>query len=567
MTRFQVKSTHGGRDNTMEREKIFARLRPVLIGIILVVLCAAVFSATLSADFVAQDDDIHVYYNPFLNPVTAAHILHFWRTPYEQLYIPLSYTVFSMLALLARLPAPTRQSDGDIISLNPHIFHMADLALHLCNVILVFVLLRRLLPADKAHRDWAAAAGALLFGIHPVQVESVAWVSELRGLLAAFFSLLALWVYVGFARAGRKAAYILASLCFGLALISKPTAAAVPLIAWTLEYWILQRPWCASAKALIPWLALTVVFLLLTRGVQPVPVGTVGPLWTRPFIAGDALAFYLSKLLWPVNLCFDYGQTPTFVLRHWWGYVNWLVPVTLGVGVWLMRRRAPWLAATAMILIAAVLPVLGFVPFLYQTFSTVADRYLYLALLGPALGLAFLLSQFGRKVAAWGVCAVLLLMLGFQSSVQVVYWNNSFALFQHTLAINPNSYITYFNLGVMDGQTGHKDLEMGLYREALRLNPACMQAHENLGADLAEAGKTAEAIAEFQQAVRLAPNEPLARYDLASVLSTRGDLAGAIAQYREALRINPKLTPAKVGLEQALRKQASFGAAALLTGN
>jgi len=301
--------------------------------------------------------------------------------------------------------------------------------------------------------------------------------------------------------------------------------------------------------------ALGVGVLLLTRGVQPAPTEAYVPLWTRPLIAGDALAFYLGKLVWPVSLGIDYGRTPSVVLHHWWGYMTWLIPLALVAGVWLMRRRAPWLAASAMIFMAALLPVLGFFPFIFQTYSTVADRYLYLAMLGPALGLAFLLSQMGRFVAVWGACAVLLLMLGFQSSVQVVYWSDSVALFDHTLVVNPQSWVSYYNLGHIADTKHDPNLAIEYYQHSIRLNPNRPEAHMNLGTDFSRSGRTAESVTEYQQALRLDPHNPANHLNLGVALLIQGHREACIAEVQEALRLKPGFLLAQKVLTIAQQEQ------------
>jgi hypothetical protein len=162
--------------------------------------------------------------------------------------------------------------------------------------------------------------------------------------------------------------------------------------------------------------------------------------WARPFIAGDALAFYLGKLAWPVGLCADYGRTPEEVLGHAWGYLTWLAPAVLGVLVWRGRARRPMLLAAAALFSLGLLPVLGFVPFIFQQFSTVADRYAYLALLGPAVALAWWLSTQRRPAAGVATSAVLA-ALGFLSAFQTLHWYNNGTFWTHTIRHNPRSWL------------------------------------------------------------------------------------------------------------------------------
>jgi len=211
--------------------------------------------------------------------------------------------------------------------------------------------------------------------------------------------------------------------------------------------------------------------LLLTHLAQPVQVGVTTAPWTRPLIAGDALAFYLGKLVWPVGLGIDYGRTPTFVLAHWWGYATWFMPLLLGALLWYGRRRFSWLWMSAAIFAICLLPVLGLTPFAFQGYSTVADRYLYLALLGPALALAWALSRLTQRSAllTGSVCAVIFALWGFASSLQVMTWDSSFSLFQNALAVNPQSGMANYNLALLLSAQGKQAEADAHFRKASRL--------------------------------------------------------------------------------------------------
>ncbi len=379
------------------------------IAVLLIVLTVAVFWRVHDHGFV-WDDRIDIYDNPHLNSETGPDILVFWQKPYQHLYIPLTYTVWATIARFSKAPT-TREG----INLNPRLFHVANLIVHLLSIIVVFTILRLLVPSD-----WAAGAGTLLFAFHPVQVESVAWVDGMRDVLSGFLSFVALWQYLTYARATstaptgsgeketeisvskgvafdlnrRKLHYAAATLAYVLALLAKPSAVVVPAVAWLLDYWVLRRSLRQSTVALVAWLVLAVPFVILTRWAQSEDViYFITPLWARPFVAGDAIAFYMYKLALPLWLGPDYGRQPEWVLSHWWGYVMWMAPCGLLLMAWLWRDRKPWLMASAGIFVVGVLPVSGLVPFTFQYISTVADRYLYLSMLGPALALAWFLSE------------------------------------------------------------------------------------------------------------------------------------------------------------------------------
>ncbi|HWC89027.1 MAG TPA: hypothetical protein VG433_05220, partial [Pirellulales bacterium] len=411
-------------------DRLACSLDWLLLAGLLAGAVGAVFYRVVEFQFLTWDDDVHVTKNPLLDPVSFSNLAQFWLHPYENLYIPASYSFFAAEAWL---------SQWTLGRLDPQVFHAACLALHLACVWLVFRLLARMVE-----NPLAAWAGALCFAVHPLQVESVAWIGETRGLLAALCSLAAVYWYlppgpamfdssstanrdrlgamptaavgmwggdddacprsVGMATApalSPSAAddrfstrrYLLASAAFALALLSKPSAAPLPLMALAIDLLWLRRSLKRSLACLAPWLALALLDIGLSKLLQADERITNRPDWLlRPLVACDALTFYLRKLIVPLRLGFDYGRTPAVVLSSAARYWAWIAPAcVLGLAL-VSRHRRMWLTAAG-IFVAGLLPVLGFVPFLYQDISTVADRYLYLPMLGVALALAVWLDR------------------------------------------------------------------------------------------------------------------------------------------------------------------------------
>lgn len=518
-------------------------------------------------DFVGWDDDVNVYQNPHLAPVTTGSVLHLWRHSYSFLYVPLTYTTWAAIASFAHLPPHLATPGGEGSTLNPHAFHAVNLLLHIVNVLLVFVILRLLL-----RDDWAACAGAALFGLHPVQVESVAWITELKGVLCGVFSLLALWQYLHYALSQHETEalppprrhYVLALVAFILALLAKPSAVAVPLIAAVLDHWLVGRRIRRVTHDLAAWLVIAALWIVLTRSVQPVGQTPAIALWARLFVAGDTLAFYLGKLVWPIQLAFDYGRRPDVVLSQTWGYVAWLAPCILALVIYRERVRRPWLVAMAGVFVVGVLPVLGLVPFAFQKYSTVADRYLYLAMLGPALGLAYVLHQHKSRSVLAG-CLLLLLLLGFVSFRQSGHWANSHTLFTHALEVNPRSWTAHNNLGFVLGAEGRTAEAVEHYRQALRLKPDFIESQYNLGRTLVEQGKNAEAITHLQETLRLQPGpemRSLTHLHFGTALAAQGRITEAMGHYQEALRLKPDLADAHVNMGNALMSQGRDAEAA-----
>ena len=489
----------------------------------IVLLC---FWPVCSHCFLIYDDDIHVSRNPHFRPNVGPNVGRFWRKPYEGLYVPVAYTVWGAAVALTSEPGP----DG--AEHDPRVFHALNLLAHLLSTLVVLALMRSLLSDD-----WAALAAALLFALHPLQVEPVAWVSGFKGLLAGLLALVAVRQYLIFARTEGKGPwlhYALAAAAFVLAILSSPGAVVAPLLAGVLALTLLRRPVRRTVLELLPWLVLAAPIAVITKLSQPdVKIDFTAPLWQRPLIAGDAIAFYLSKLSLPLWLGPDYGRTPQLVLEQPAIWITALTPAALAaLLVWKCRRR--WALAAAGVFLAALLPVLGLVPFAFQNVSTVADRYVYVAMLGPALALGWFVKQHrGRRALV--VCVLLLGTLGVLSAVQVHRWSDTVTLFEHALTVNPRSAVSHVNLGVKAQRDGDFAAAIDHYEQALTIDPAQLEAHYNLGTMEHKAGRLGRALFHFSAAVAAHPSHSGSRYALAFVLEKLGQLDEAAEHYTTLL--------------------------------
>lgn len=548
-----------------------------------IVATLAIFWQIRNHEFV-WDDRSNITENAFLRPLTLSNLLSLWQRPYQQLYIPLTYTVWATTAVFAENPLP---GAGQRFAAGA--FHTVNLILHALSVFLVFVILCRLIP-----HDWAPGVGALVFGLHPLQVEAVAWVTGMKELLSGLLSLVALWQYLVYAApdgAGgqRKQAgyhYGLATCAFVLALLAKPSAAAVPVVAWVIDYWILKRTLRQSALALGSWVVLGLVFVGITKWVQPTAdIELLAPLWARPLIGLDALAFYLYKLILPFGLSVDYGRSPALVLERGWVYYTSIVPIGLAVLLWIWRRRAPYLIAAAGVFAAGLLPVLGLIPFGFQQISTVADRYVYLSLLGPAIALAWVLSKWTSK-AAIVVASIVVVALASIGAVQARHWHDDIALSKHALELNSQSWRAHyyagfgsaragatddalrqfnaalaikpdytaarFGLGNVLAARGDLDAAIEQYRKVLVVEPRGAEVHFNLGNAFAKANRLSEAVEHYETSQRADPGNASIYINLGHVLFKQNKLGEAIAQYRKALAIDPDAADAHYSLANLL---------------
>lgn len=396
-----------------------------LAGVVLVV-----FGRLCINDFAGFDDAMTIYANPRFNPPSIGNIAWYWSHWEAGIYIPLTETIWGLLAFIARV-----EPDEMHISLNPWIFHSASVLIHLLTTIGVFALLRRLIG-----KDLPAVAGAILFAVHPVQVETVAWASGLKDALCGLFSVLCLCFYVDFVRkSGSWRTYAGATACFVCAFLAKPTGIVVPLMAIAMGWMALGRPLGKVLRSLWPWLILAAAGAVLTRYVQRGERVPGVAVWARPLIAGDALAFYAYKLLVPLKLAPDYGMRPQDVMVGKWAYFAWIVPVLIALALWISRKSRPMLALAGLFSLIPLLPVLGFSPFLFQGFSTTADHYLYLPMVGAALALGWLIAHHGGR-RLWTACVVWLAALASLSFVQGGYWSTDRRLWEHTLTVNPRSF-------------------------------------------------------------------------------------------------------------------------------
>jgi tetratricopeptide (TPR) repeat protein len=580
-----------------EQRTFDTRLAAILA--ILIAVTLAVFYPVSHFDFVQWDDNLNITDNYLYRPLATDHLRELWTIPYYSAYIPVTRILWAFLA-----GSQVDQNGVQTVVFDPHIYHLANLIVHLLNVVLVFLILRLLLRAERGagtSGDVAAAGGALLFAVHPLQVEPVAWVTGMKDVLCGFFSLLTVWLYLLMlgslrsAKTGASAGWVYAGSCaaYVLALLSKSAAVTLPFILLLLDCLYAgaaptridpapalpasgegarlaairtsppsgitqlaggQRGIYSPryrAAGLLLWLLAAVPIVLMTKHAEQL-AGIRIPmvaLWKRPFVAGDTYSFYLEKMLLPFSLGPDYGRRPTWLMKHGWAYAMPLIPIALGVLARCVRRKAVWPMAALGIFVLSVLPVSGLTPFDFQAYSTVADRYVYLAMLGAALALAGALSMIPVR-AALVTSAVVAGALAWVAALQVPVWRNTTTLFTQGLHVNPRSSVSYASLGFMLDNAGQLDAAIVDYREAILLNPQSEQAQNDMGQALgkkwsqagqspAARGYLLEAEQHLEESIRLRENFPEGHKNLGNVYYALGRYADAIYQFKDALKYNP----------------------------
>ena len=590
---------------------------------LVVAVTVAVFYPVASFEFLNYDDPTNVTENSFYRPFTWRNVRQLWLRPYSGVYVPitsmfwaaevaLARTVFPMpaaemtaaaeppgaseapsadppsatqakmrsasrapaastAAAAPNSPAPPRDTSK---LLDARVFHVGNLVLHLLSALCVLVLLRRLTGSDLG-----ALAGALLFAIHPVQVESVCWITETKGLLCAVFAWLAIIEYLRYTEltsavatepiraakrratksATRRPAYLhlaAATVCFVLSLLSKPMAVSVPLMAAVLVLMWYRRPWRDLAPLGV-WLLLAVGLAMLTKRQQPSEsFAYVAPLAARPLIAGDAVAFYLAKLVWPLRLTTDYGRSPHWLLeRPAVFYTTWLAPAAMLSVMALCRApRARWAAAG--LFLVALAPLLGLVPFGFQDNSTVADRYLYLAMLGPAVAAAWFVERYATRGDSWrrstaAAIAITALVLGVLAHRQCLTWRDSEHLAKAGLAINPTSPLLHQILAVELTRRGETEAALEQYIQAAATDRLA-RGQLLLGMAYARRDDWPRAIACFRRGIELQPGAAACHRMLAETLHQTGQDDAAMEHYRTARRLDPYSNPVHMSLALAL---------------
>jgi Tfp pilus assembly protein PilF len=493
----------------------------------LVLLPLAVFWPVVTFGFLNWDDRFHLLDNPLFQPPSIDNIRHYWSRPYMGLYIPLTYTVWTLIGT---------------VTMSPAAFHAANLVLHVGCTVLVFLIVRQLIGST-----WPAAIGAGIFAVHPLVVEPVAWVSGFRDVLGAVLMLLSIWFHLKHARRTTPLYFTLplhlCILCFLAALLAKPTAVVTPLIILILGR-LMMRPVKLILLETAPMFVLAIACAVLTKWIQPSIYLQPAPLWARPLVAGDALAFYLFKLFWPTQLCFDYGRTPQAILHSGQIWVSWLTPLCLAIACALSMRRQQLGSAAALVFLVGLLPVLGLVPFDFQEKSTVADRYVYVSMLGAALAAAAVVRA-RDSIRFRAVAASVVVALAVASWIQTRTWRDTRTMATHGLSINPRSFAALDLLAWEAFDDQNHALAERLSRESLDINPDDQTALINLGRALALQDRPLEALEPTLRAVAVRKDDAEAHANLCAVYYELGRYDQAMIECETALKLNPQHRPAR----------------------
>ena len=521
--------------------------------VLLAVAVFLVFGQTLRHEFINYDDEEYFYDNPQVqHGLTWSGVAWAFRTMYAANWHPLTW-----LSLML---------DAQLFGAGPMGPHLTNVILHAVNTVLLFLLLRRLSGAY-----WRSALVAALFGLHPLHVESVAWVSERKDVLSGLFFMLTLLMYARYVEESKvrclksKVFYGLALLFFALGLMSKPMLVTLPFVLLLLDYWPLQRFMLHDSRKVIarmvweklPFLLLSAAACVATvLAQQELIKSTIMLPFTLRF--GNALvayATYFVQMVWPEHLAVFYPYR--FDVPDW---------QTVGTGILLLfitllafrtARRFPYFATGWLWYLGMLVPVIGLVQVGEQAR---ADRYTYLPLIGVFILLAwgtgevFERWRYRRQVLGAGAFTVIAVLM-VCSSIQTSYWRDSESLWTHTLACTSGNYVGLNNLGHVFAKRGQTAEAMKYYQMSLEIKPGYMDAHNNFGVVLAEQGRFAEAMEHYQRALEIKPDFAGVHYNLGNLLTKEGRIAEANECYQRAIEIKPDFAEAHYNLGGALARQ------------
>ncbi|MFV1994791.1 MAG: tetratricopeptide repeat protein [Verrucomicrobiales bacterium] len=528
-----------------------------IIVSLLLLLTFAVYVRTVGHAFIIWDDDKNITENELLIDQSLEHIHLFWINYFQGLFIPITYTVWGLLAFFSG--SKINPGSGSTPIIDPTYFPLLNDLIHVANVGLVILLIYRLL----GKRDLLAATfGAAVFALHPMQVESVAWATGLKDVLSTFFALISILVFLRYREIhseGRHryawTLYGLSLLVYTIGLLTKPSLVVIPVVLVALEYFLLDGRLKRVVTETAPFFVLALACVVVTKLAQSEPDKIFHfvppPVWHRPFVAMDALSFYVSKLFYPFMLVMDYGRKPPVAFDLARQFPIWIFPVVVFLLILRIRRHRNFYFFGFALALVSVGPVLGIIPFGFQAQSTVADRYFYFAMVGIALAVAtWLTNSESRAPRIIVACAVP--VLAALSYVQVSKWETSKKIFEYTIAVNPKSVAATYNLGLSYSNDGLQDVALSYYHRVLDLKNDFANPWNNIGFILNTLKRPTEAIPYLKKAIEADPEYSGSRSNLGIAYSDLGDYEGALRIYREALLLEPSSTEIKVNIAVAL---------------
>jgi len=555
---------------------------PVLVCLFLAAAILLAFFPVIHNGFTGYDDGDYVTDNPHVRTgVTAANIAWALTAAHANNWHPLTWISHAL--------------DSTIYGMAPAGHHLTSLLFHIANTLLLFLWLY-----GATARPWRSAFVGLAFGLHPLHVESVAWVTERKDVLSTFFWMLTLLAYTAWVRKRGAARYLLVAVCLTAGLMSKQMLVTVPLLLLILDWWPLQRvePVRRLVLEKLPLLALSALSAAAAIWAQH-RGGAIAPIDQLPLdlrLANAAISYvrYLAKAVWPAGLSVFY-PFPLHGIPAWKVIAALLAIAAVSAVAFALRRNRPWLAAGWGWYVLTLLPVIGIVQVGMQS---MADRYMYVPLIGLAIAVAWEAAELAPRPAA-AAAVILLALWAVLSWRQIPVWHDGFTLFTHALAVTPDNFLAHDNLGVELDRRGRPDEALVHYRETIHLKPGDRHGEANfaqasfakaqrllaakqldaaivafregltyrpdnalanmgLAVALAWSGRPVEARRSFEDTLRYDPNNVEAHYDLGMLLVALGEPQKALQHFDAALRLKPTFGPAHAATAELYYKSARY---------
>ena len=546
--------------------------REYLICLILVFTAVTVFWQVRNHEFINLDDTEYVTENRHVqNGLTLNSMIWAFTTTRVANWHPLTWL--------------SHMLDCQLYGLNPKGHHLTNVFLHLLNTLLLFFILQRMTGAL-----WRSGLVAAFFALHPLHVESVAWVAERKDVLSTLFWLLTMWGYIWYVERPRLTRYLLTLLAFTLGLMTKPMLVTMPCVLLLLDYWPLKRfqlsqpggdtpattgifkeqgvPFLRLLLEKTPFFALaaasSIVTFLAQRSGGAVSALDVYPVKIRIANALVSYVSYIGQMVWPRGLAVFYPHPGTH-LPGWHAVGAGLLLACISIAVIRAARRHPYLAVGWLWYLGTLVPVIGLVQVGAQA---MADRYTYVPLIGLFVIIAWsipdlLAGNHYRKIVLSMAVGTVLLALTVSSWLQVQHWKNNLTLFKHALKVTAKNYVAHDSLGNALAQQGKVEEAIDHYYEALKIKPNLVNLHNNLGVALLEQRKVKEAMSHYDIALRLNADYAETYNNFGVAWFTVGEFDKAIAHYHEALRLDPAYGKAHNNMGNALVEHGRFEEAIL----
>ena len=533
----------------MNKPRNIQQKHPLIISLLLIAVILIAYWQVKDFDFICFDDKPYVTENHHVQAgLTIKGFTWAFTTFHASNWHPLTWL--------------SHMLDCELYGLNPMGHHWTSLQIHIANTLLLFFVLQYMTGAL-----WRSAFVAAFFALHPLHVESVAWVAERKDVLSAFFGMLALLAYCRYAKQPSLAKYLLIILFLSMGLMAKPMLVTLPFLLLLLDFWPLGRFRSETVSRLvlekIPLLVPIVISSCLTFMAQQ-SSGAVKPLESFSLKVRIANAFvsyasYAVKAIWPHNLTVFYPH-PGNALPLW--QVFGAILLVGGASFLAIRslKKYPYIAVGLFWYLGMLVPVIGLVQVGPQA---MADRYTYIPMTGLFIVITWGFSDLStkwhyRKIVLALFAVIILSALTTRTFLQLGYWRNSITLFEHAVNVTDNNCLAHNNLGAALLEKGKFDKAVLHIKESLRIEPGCKAALYNLGTALSDQGKLDEAVLHYNDVLKINPKDAVVHNNLADVLSAQGKLDEAVLHYNEALKIDPDYAGAHGGFGSLLIKQNKF---------